>query len=88
MAAAEPHKYVVVDADGPADVVAERVRDVLGPLMREPAKPSTRLVDAQSTDAESTDAHQDEAEPDDTQPDEGKPADARSSWSTRAGRQR
>ncbi|MGI8799390.1 MAG: bifunctional MFS transporter/dTMP kinase [Pseudonocardia sp.] len=88
MAAAEPHKYVVVDADGPADVVAERVRDVLGPLMREPAKPSTRLVDAQSTDAESTDAHQDEAEPDDTQPDEGKPADARLSWSTRAGRQR
>jgi hypothetical protein len=33
MAAAEPHRYVVVDADGPADEVAERVAAGLTPLL-------------------------------------------------------
>jgi dTMP kinase len=33
MAAAEPHRYVVVDADGPADEVAERVLVGLAPLV-------------------------------------------------------
>ena len=33
MAAAEPHRYVVVDADGPADEVAERIVDGLPPLL-------------------------------------------------------
>lgn len=33
MAAAEPHRYVVVPADGTADEVAERVFDGLGPLL-------------------------------------------------------
>ena len=33
MAAAEPHRYVVVDADGPADEVAERVAAGLAPLL-------------------------------------------------------
>jgi dTMP kinase len=33
MAALEPHRYVVVDADSPAEVVAERVRDALRPLL-------------------------------------------------------
>ena len=33
MAAAEPHRYVVVDADGSADEVAERVFTGLEPLL-------------------------------------------------------
>ena len=33
MAAAEPHRYVVVDADGPPDEVAERVAAALAPLL-------------------------------------------------------
>jgi dTMP kinase len=38
MAAAEPHRYVVVDADGPADEVAQRVFDGLTPVL--PAPPA------------------------------------------------
>src|SRR5699024_7254668 len=38
MAAAEPHRYVVVDADGPPDEVAERVAAGLAPLL--PAPPT------------------------------------------------
>ncbi|MEN3268371.1 MAG: dTMP kinase [Pseudonocardia sp.] len=38
MAAAEPHRYVVVDADGSADDVAERVYTGLQPLL--PARPT------------------------------------------------
>ncbi|WP_103384600.1 bifunctional MFS transporter/dTMP kinase [Pseudonocardia dioxanivorans] len=37
MAAAEPHHYVVVDADGTPDDVATRVLDGLRPLLRPPA---------------------------------------------------
>ena len=37
MAAAEPHRYVVVDADGSADEVAERVFTGLEPLLPRPA---------------------------------------------------
>jgi len=33
MAAAEPHRYVVVDADGPAEEVAERIAAGLAPLL-------------------------------------------------------
>jgi hypothetical protein len=33
MAAAEPHRYVVVDADGPAEEVAERIAVGLAPLL-------------------------------------------------------
>jgi predicted NBD/HSP70 family sugar kinase len=33
MAAAEPHRYVVVDADGSPDEVAERVAAGLAPLL-------------------------------------------------------
>jgi len=36
MAAAEPHRYVVVDADGTPDEVAERVFAGLAPLLRSP----------------------------------------------------
>jgi dTMP kinase len=38
MAAAEPHRYVVVDADSSPEVVAERVRDGLRPLVRKPGR--------------------------------------------------
>ena len=33
MAAAEPHRYVVVDADGPPDEVARRVLAALTPVL-------------------------------------------------------
>ena len=36
MAAAEPHRYLVVDADGPADEVAQRVYDGLRPVLSAP----------------------------------------------------
>jgi dTMP kinase len=36
MAAAEPHPYVVVDADGTPDQVAERVHQGLEPLLPKP----------------------------------------------------
>ncbi|WP_214368346.1 bifunctional MFS transporter/dTMP kinase [Pseudonocardia sp. H11422] len=36
MAAAEPHRYVVVDADGPAEEVAARVAAGLAPVLRPP----------------------------------------------------
>lgn len=38
MAAAEPHRYVVVDADAAADVVAARVLDGVTPLLPAPAR--------------------------------------------------
>ncbi|TQM15914.1 bifunctional MFS transporter/dTMP kinase [Pseudonocardia kunmingensis] len=38
MAAAEPHRYVVVDADGAPDEVAERVFRGLAPVLPEPAQ--------------------------------------------------
>jgi dTMP kinase len=41
MAAAEPHRYVVVDADGSPDEVAERVFRGLGPVLPEPARRPT-----------------------------------------------
>jgi dTMP kinase len=44
MAAAEPHRYVVVDADGSADDVAERVYTGLQPLL--PALPTVPAVPA------------------------------------------
>jgi len=34
VAAAEPHRYVVVDADAEPDVVAQRIRDGLAPMIR------------------------------------------------------
>jgi dTMP kinase len=37
MAAAEPHRYVVVDADGPIDEVAERVYRGVEPVLPPPA---------------------------------------------------
>ena len=40
MAAAEPHRYVVVDADGPPAEVAERVAAALAPLLL-PARPTS-----------------------------------------------
>jgi dTMP kinase len=33
MAAADPDRYVVVEADGDADVVADRVRSAVVPLL-------------------------------------------------------
>ena len=42
MAAAEPHRYVVVDADGPADEVAERIAVGLTPLL--PPAPSAEAT--------------------------------------------
>jgi len=42
MAAAEPHRYVVVDADGPAHVVAERIAVGLAPLL--PPAPSAEAT--------------------------------------------
>jgi dTMP kinase len=42
MAAAEPHRYVVVDADSSPEVVAERVRDGLRPLMAELGRKAAR----------------------------------------------
>ncbi len=44
MAAAQPHKYVVVDADADPDVVARRVREAIDPLlnMPQPVKPPPR----------------------------------------------
>ena len=41
MAAAEPHRYVVVDADGSADEVAERVFDGLEPVLPGPPRRRT-----------------------------------------------
>jgi dTMP kinase len=40
MAAAEPHRYVVVDADGPPDRVADRVLDALAPMLPTPPAPA------------------------------------------------
>jgi dTMP kinase len=40
MAAAEPHRYVVVDADGSPDDVAERVFTGLQPVLPRPPAPS------------------------------------------------
>jgi dTMP kinase len=34
LAAAEPHRYVVVDADATPDVVAQRIREGVRPLLR------------------------------------------------------
>jgi dTMP kinase len=42
MAAAEPHRYVVVDADSSPEVVAERVRDGLRPLVDELERKAAR----------------------------------------------
>ena len=42
MAAAEPHRYVVVDADGSADEVAERIAAGLAPLL--PLGPATEAA--------------------------------------------
>ena len=42
MAAAEPHRYVVVDADGAPDEVAERVFAGLRPVLPEAARGSGR----------------------------------------------
>jgi dTMP kinase len=42
MAAAEPHRYVVVDADSSPEVVAERVREGLRPLMDELGRKAAR----------------------------------------------
>nr|WP_239028552.1 MFS transporter [Pseudonocardia acidicola] len=39
MAAAEPHRYVVVDADGTAEEVAARVAAGLAPVLRTPVEP-------------------------------------------------
>jgi dTMP kinase len=44
MAAAEPHRYVVVDADGPAAGVAERIATGLAPLL--PPAPSAESATA------------------------------------------
>lgn len=44
MAAAEPQRYVVVDADAEPDVVAERVVDGLRPLLRLPGRPGADTV--------------------------------------------
>jgi dTMP kinase len=42
MAAAEPHRYVVIDADGEPDEVAERVFAGLRPVLpKPPAAPAT-----------------------------------------------
>jgi dTMP kinase len=40
MAAAEPHRYVVVDADGSPDEVAERVFRGLEPVLPKPPTPA------------------------------------------------
>ena len=40
MAAAEPHRYVVVDADGSADEVAERVFAGLRSVLPSPPTPA------------------------------------------------
>lgn len=45
MAAAEPHRYVVVEADAPAEVVEQRVRDEIGPLVRASAPRRTSHSD-------------------------------------------
>ncbi|OLT19930.1 hypothetical protein BJF78_10240 [Pseudonocardia sp. CNS-139] len=42
MAAAEPHHYVVVDADGTPDEVAERVSDGLAAVLPPPPGARTR----------------------------------------------
>jgi dTMP kinase len=42
MAAAEPHRYVVVDADSSPDVVAERVREGLRPLVGQLGRKAAR----------------------------------------------
>ncbi|WP_240157586.1 bifunctional MFS transporter/dTMP kinase [Pseudonocardia broussonetiae] len=44
MAAAEPHRYVVVDAAGPASVVAERVWAGLAPMLPSPGAASAPVV--------------------------------------------
>jgi dTMP kinase len=46
MAAAEPHRYVVVDADGTPDEVAERVFRGLEPVLPKPPVPAARPADA------------------------------------------
>jgi dTMP kinase len=42
MAAAEPHRYIVVDADGSPEEVAERVSAGLAPVLRAPPSPSAQ----------------------------------------------
>ncbi len=54
MAAAEPHRYVVVDADGPADEVAQRVLDGLEPVLSAP--PGEEHGEARSRSERSTSA--------------------------------
>lgn len=57
MAAAEPHRYVVVDADAEPDVVAARVLDGLQPLLRRPAEASSAdSVGAQRGPSDAPDA--------------------------------
>jgi dTMP kinase len=46
MAAAEPHRYVVVDPDGPSDEVVERIFSGLQPVL---PKPPARGADAAVT---------------------------------------
>jgi dTMP kinase len=45
MAAAEPHRYVVVDADGSPDEVAERVFRGLEPVLPKPPVPAAPQAD-------------------------------------------
>ncbi|MGQ0482786.1 MAG: bifunctional MFS transporter/dTMP kinase [Pseudonocardia sp.] len=42
MAAADPHRYVVIDADAPPEVVRQRVRDALDPLVRDRGRAPAR----------------------------------------------
>jgi dTMP kinase len=44
MAAAEPHRYAVIDADGSPDEVAERVFAGLAPMLPAPARPEGSTV--------------------------------------------
>jgi dTMP kinase len=48
MAAAEPHRYVVVDADGSADEVAERVRAELAQVLPMSPEPAAGAGDAEA----------------------------------------
>jgi dTMP kinase len=51
MAAAEPHRYVVVDADAPAEVVARRVLDGLLPVLPAPRGTAAPVGSAAPADA-------------------------------------
>ncbi|MCW2632806.1 MAG: hypothetical protein JWR88_1768 [Pseudonocardia sp.] len=87
MAAAEPHKYVVVDADASDDVVAARVREVLSPLLRRPTKHDARSADAQPPEGGSTGGGP-TGGPMDTELDDEKLTNARPGWAARVGRLR